>query len=84
MAEFAREDERVTALYGKVTVEEFEAERKALSERDFSPGATFREDYEFWGAEEGEVQASYSGVCTECHLTVELKGTKRFWPVHDA
>jgi hypothetical protein len=69
----------VMVLYGQIPVEEFDAKRAALTEPDPDDFSTFREDYEFYGAEEGEVKARYSGVCTVCGLAVELKEAKRFW-----
>ena len=41
--------------------------------------ATFREDYEFYGAEEGEITASYSGECQTCGLAVNLREQRRFF-----
>ena len=34
---------------------------------------TFREDYEFWGAEEGHVTATYSARCHVCGLTLNFE-----------
>jgi len=69
----------VMGLYGTIPVEEFDARRKALVEPNAADFATFREDYEFYGASEGEVQASYSGGCGKCGLSAELTASKRFW-----
>lgn len=74
----AAEHDRVMALYGTVSVEEFDRQRAALE--PVKVEATFREDYEFWGAEEGTVHASYRGTCTGCGLRVELRTEKTFWP----
>jgi hypothetical protein len=73
------EHRAVMALYGSIPVEEFDAKRSALP--DFDPEAyqTFREDYEFYGAEEGQVQADYKGQCDACGLSVELHAERRFW-----
>jgi hypothetical protein len=68
------------AQYGKVSVAEFDALRADLAPADPEDYRTFREDYEFYGADEGEVTASYGGGCTECGLNVELKAHKRFYP----
>jgi hypothetical protein len=76
----AAKERRVAALYGKVPVEEFDAQRAALAEIDPEKFRTFREDYEFYGAEDGEVHASYSGGCTTCKMSVILDASKRFWP----
>ena len=65
--------------YGKVDVEEFdrlrsEARRmaaEAISEsHDYR---TFREDYEIYGAEDGEVVIRYSGGCTRCDLSLTVE-----------
>lgn len=77
-------DERVAAvaaLYGKVPVEEFDAERAALGDVDPEDFRTYREDYEFYGAESGEVTASYGGVCETCDLRLDFKHTH---PLEDA
>ena len=81
-AESAERQNKVMAAYGKVPVEEFERMRAesdaaAVKEEDYR---TFREDYEFYGAEDGEIVASYGGGCGTCGLTVSLRATKRFWP----
>lgn len=80
----AAEERRVAALYGTVTVEEFDAARAALVDVKPEDYRTFREDYEIYGAEEGEVQASYSGGCTKCLLSVDLETSKLFWPERPA
>ena len=70
--------EQVAKAYGKVSREEWEALNKRLasfkrlSEEDYEDG-TFREDYEFYGAETGTVTASYSGYCTVCGLSVTFE-----------
>lgn len=79
LVRFTAEFERVNALYGNVPIEEFEEARKALEYAAFAPKETFREDYEFYGAEHGEVVTSYSGCCIECGLTVDFEESKRFY-----
>jgi hypothetical protein len=66
----------IAKLYGTVSVDDFdkartdlEAQRKAFATRDY----TFREDYEFFGAEDGSVTASYSGSCTKCGLSLSFE-----------
>lgn len=76
----ATEEARIAGLYGQVPVGEFDAERAALAEVDPEKFRTFREDYDFYGAEEGEVRAKYSGGCKTCGLSVSFEKTKRFWP----
>lgn len=71
------------ALYGTIPVEEFDAKRAALPETspaDSEIYTTFREDYEFYGAEDGEIHASYAGACSVCGLSVTLATSKRFYP----
>lgn len=69
----------VMALYGTIPVAEFDAKRAALEDVDPEVYTTFREDYEFHGAEDGEVVASYSGTCTTCGLSADLRHSERFW-----
>lgn len=71
---------KVYAQYGKVSPEEFDRLRDGLSPVDSEDFRTFREDYEFYGASEGELRVSYSGNCQECGLSVNLETSKKFWP----
>ena len=51
---------KVAEAYGKVPVEEWDAMRSAQSDADAEAEGqehTLREDYEFYGADEGEVEA---------------------------
>ena len=65
--------------YGKVDVAEFDelrAKAAELAKQAVSDGhdyRTFREDYEIWGAEEGEIFIGYSGGCSECGLTLRVE-----------
>lgn len=77
--EYEAEVERVSGLYGKVQVEMFDEARTALKEPDAEDFRTFREDYEFYGADEGEVHASYKGSCSKCDLSAELSESRRFY-----
>lgn len=75
----AQED--VDAKYGHVTIEQFDQLRasvRALKDRPLE--RSFREDYEFYGAEDGEVTASYRGQCSKCQLTCRFEHTVRFYP----
>jgi hypothetical protein len=40
---------------------------------------TFREDYEFYGAETGEVTARYRGRCTVCGLSGQIDHSTSFF-----
>lgn len=74
--------------YGKITVEayeyllnEYHAATKNLEykQSDYSKYSTFREDYEFYGAETGTLEISYSGQCTKCGLKLQFKEEKEFY-----
>jgi hypothetical protein len=66
--------------YGKVSPEEYEQLRaKAQTPVDPEAFDTFREDYEFYGAEDGTVTASYSGHCQKCGLGVDFKHEEKFY-----
>lgn len=66
--------------YGKVTPEEYERIRDLAQEPiDKDVLQTFREDYEFYGAENGTVTAVYSGHCSKCSLGVDFKHEQTFY-----
>jgi hypothetical protein len=74
-AQHAARQAEVAESYGKVSVEEFDqaradlkADRMAFNDQE----PTFREDYEFSGAEEGVVTVSYRGQCTKCGLSLKI------------
>lgn len=71
---------KVYVQYGKVSLGEFDRLRVDLETVDPEDFRSFREDYEFYGAEEGEIQVSYSGNCSQCGLRTNLKTSKKFWP----
>lgn len=80
-------EERLRDSYGKIPVDEYETMREAVVEaqynRDannaYSKYATFREDYEFYGAENGTLEISYSGQCTKCGLKLQFREEKEFY-----
>lgn len=75
----ARQDE-TRKQYGKVTIDEWEVLSEVLTEElDTEKLRTFREDYEFWGAEAGLLHIEYSGECTKCGLKCLHEDTKLFW-----
>lgn len=84
-AKRAKDEERraILVLYGTIPVEEFDAKREAFQDLNIDEYVTFREDYEFYDADTGEVRASYRGACTSCGLNVELTASKRFWTPED-
>lgn len=86
--------DRYERLYERISIGadllppgEFAALREALAEcsadvtrKQFD---TFREDYEIFGADGGEVHVTYRGRCTKCGLETKLEMAKRFWPEGD-
>lgn len=70
---------RVSEGYGVLPLEEFDALREEVR---IGPRLeeTFRENYDFYGADEGLITASYSGWCTACTLSAKFKYEYRFWP----
>jgi hypothetical protein len=69
----------VYRAYGKVPPEEFAKARSALREPDREEYRTFREDYEFYGADVGVVSVEYSGRCDVCGLSAEFHAEERFF-----
>lgn len=62
----------VADMYGKVPVAAFDYARETLAVLEAKePAQTFREDYEFYGAEEGVLCISYFGWCEVCGLKFE-------------
>jgi hypothetical protein len=72
---------QVADAYGTLSVGEFDSLRAQLAEMEAKPlpDETFREDYEFYGADEGTVYVSYSGACQVCDLSVEFRDAHPFW-----
>jgi hypothetical protein len=73
----------VMALYGKVSVDEFDRERSVLPTVDPEEYRTLREDYEFVDAKTGEVTAVYDCYGTTCDLRGTLRASERFWSPED-
>lgn len=69
----------VNSAYGTIPVEEWEARKAELVDVDPEEHRTFREDYEIYGAETGEITVSYAGRCTECGIGTEIRDTRSFW-----
>ncbi len=73
---------KAEAAYGVVPAEEYkQLFAEANVEVDEEDYRTFREDYEFYGAEDGTITASYSGHCQNCNLGVDFNHTHPFFPV---
>lgn len=65
---------KVAESYGQIPLPEFDALRQRADQGiDTAALRTFREDYEFYGAEDGIVIASYKGRCHVCGAHVEFK-----------
>lgn len=78
-AQLKAREEEVQESYGKVPVDEFdEARRKLAIDRKVFENRerTFREDYEFYGAEEGIVTTDYSGLCSKCGLKLKFRESR--------
>lgn len=72
------QEAEVDEAYGKVPIEEFDRKRASLAKaQELLAGddifRTFREDYEFHGAEDGAVSVVYKGSCTKCGLKMDIK-----------
>lgn len=68
------------SAYGVVTREEWEELQERYSATQDIPECTFREDYEIYGAQEGEITVSYLGQCTRCGLKLEFTEVHPFFP----
>ena len=69
-------DQRLGAVmdtYGTVPVEDFDRARSQIEEVHPQDYATFREDYEIYGAATGVVTVSYGGSCSTCGLSLSFK-----------
>lgn len=64
------------ADYGVIPAVEWMERKAALDNAISTPQEiTLREDYEFYGAEDGAVQVSYSCGCDECGLRFSFQET---------
>jgi len=76
LASFEDRERLIENAYGQVPISQFDQMRDALDrDRELHDEAepTFREDYEFTGAEDGVVTAKYKGQCTKCGLKLEFE-----------
>lgn len=68
--------EELAETYGKLPLEQWEKLRdEHEAAKQLPVRQTFREDYEFHGAETGEVTASYAASCSECGLSTSFEHT---------
>jgi hypothetical protein len=68
-------DYRIEKEYGKISIDDFLVLRnEAQQRREGLPlqKATFREDYEIFGAEDGAIEINYSGSCKCCGLSMKF------------
>ena len=75
MNAIAELDRKVEAMYGQLSIDDFLVMRQeAQTRREALPMriATFREDYEIYGAEDGAVEVHYSGSCKDCGLKLKF------------
>lgn len=73
--------DKAHTAYGAVPLDEYLALDQAAKAADVAfEKQTFREDYEFYGAEEGTVTASYNGHCGVCGLTCSFEHSVTFDP----
>ena len=64
---------KAAQAYGNAPVAEFDQMRKAAADLECEASEpTFREDYEIFGAEAGEVVVSYGGSCARCGLSLKF------------
>lgn len=68
----AAREEAARAAYGVAPVEEFDRLR-AEADAPLKIEDTVREDYEFYGFEEGAVVAVYEASCKACGLSVKFR-----------
>ena len=69
---------RIADAYGNVPAAEYQELQDRLAEafvRAEAGSCTFREDYEIYGAATGTVHVDYSGLCSECGLTLSFGET---------
>lgn len=89
LAEAAEEieamEKNVRDAYGNVDVDTFDDMRNDLAtlcdaQNEYNFKRTFREDYEFYGADEGALHISYRGGCTVCDCSLTIDETRKFYP----
>lgn len=77
-------DQEIAESYGQVPLDEYmqmQAERDVMREETLL--RTFREDYEFYGADEGTVTVDYSGSCQKCGLETHFDHEHKIEGVDD-
>lgn len=77
-------DQEIAESYRQVPLDEYmqmQAERDVMREETLL--RTFREDYEFYGADEGTVTVDYSGSCQKCGLETHFDHEHKIEGVDD-
>lgn len=82
--EVAQLEHKLNEIYGNVPIQDYEALRNQIEELQYEQDnnrrtETFREDYEFYGAETGTLKISYSGCCTKCGLKLQFEEERDFY-----
>lgn len=73
------EAKELSDSYGKISSDHFIEATKNFP--IFEPGgSTFREYYEFYGADTGTLKMTYNGVCQVCGLSLILEKEYEFYP----
>lgn len=73
--------QKVDQTYGEVPQDEWEktkAEAIAAETAFEQSEPTMREDYEFYGTEDGTVKLYYRGCCTACGLSLDFEYERDF------
>lgn len=65
--------------YGVLSQEEYDRLKIEFQTVRADLDRTFREDYEFYGAETGVLHISYHGECGECGLKLLVDEKKEFY-----
>mgnify|MGYP001563408306 CR=1 FL=1 len=72
--------QQVAEGYGVLPIDEFDTLRTKLAGGiDEESLRTYREDYEFYGAEDGVITASYSGHCDKCKVGLDFEEKRGFY-----
>lgn len=82
--EYVKAVNDIDSQYGKLDKNEWLSRYEQLQRRAEPNNNTFKEDYEFYGAETGTLSIRYTGRCTECNLFLEFNHDIRFYPETDS
>lgn len=79
-AEQRERAQSVQAEYGKLDADQWLAKVGGLAATEQPDFETFREDYEFSGADIGALSIEYHGECTKCSLSCTYNKYIPFYP----